>query len=70
MTSELEKSKYSDDAEELKHISVLDVRHILLKEEVGVETDCGNIVNNIHRRLEKITFVGRGNEPETEEVIK
>ena len=69
MASELEKSKYSDDAEKLKHISILDVRNVLLEEEVSVEADGGDIVNNIHGRLEEITFVGAGNESETGENV-
>ena len=69
MARKLKQTKNPDDAEELKHISILDVRHVLLEEEVGVKADGGDIVNNINRRLEEITFVGTGNESETENVL-
>ena len=67
MTSELEQAEDPDDAEELEDVSILEMGHMLLEEEVGVEADGGNIVNHINRGLEEITFVGTGNESETEE---
>ena len=69
MARKLKQTKNPDDAEELKHVSILDVRHVLLEEEVGVEADGGDIVNNIHGRLEEITFVGAGNESEIENCV-
>ena len=41
----------SDDAEELKDISILNMRGNLLEEEIGVKADCCHKVNNIHRIL-------------------
>ena len=67
MTGELEEPEYPDDAEELEDISILDMGDMLLEEEVGVETDGGNIVNNIHGGFEEIAFVGAGNESERDE---
>ena len=48
MTSELEQAKDPDDAEELEHICILDVGHMLLEEEVGIEADGRNIVYYIY----------------------
>ena len=48
MTGQLEESQNSDDAEELKHIRILDVRDILLEKEVRIETDGGDVINHIH----------------------
>jgi hypothetical protein len=67
MTSELEQAEDPNDAEELEDVSILEMGDMLLEEEVGVEADGGNIVNHINRGLEEITFVGAGNESETEE---
>ena len=48
VASEFEKSENSDDAEELEDISILDVRHVVLEKKVCIETNSGDIVNNIH----------------------
>ena len=55
---QLEQPEDPDDGEELKDVSVLDVGDVLLEEEVRVEADGGDVVNHIHRRLEKVTLVG------------
>ena len=39
--------------------------HILLEEEVGVEADGGDVVDHVHRGLQKMTFVWAGHEPKT-----
>ena len=70
MAGELEQPEDPDDREELEDVGVLDVRHVLLEEEVGVEADGGDIVNHVHRGLEEITFVGAGNESERDESDK
>ena len=48
MSGQLEKPQYSNDAEELENIRVFDVRHVLLEEQVDVETDGRHIINHIH----------------------
>ena len=60
MPGQLEQSQYSDDAEKLEYVRVLDVRDILLEEEVSVEADGGDVVNNVHGGLQKMVFVGAG----------
>ena len=57
MAGELEQPEDPDDREELEDVGVLDVRHVLLEEEVGVEADGGHEVNDVDGGLEKITFV-------------
>ena len=63
MSGQLEQSQYSYDAEELENICILDVGHILLEEEVGVEADGGDVVDHVHRGLQKMTFVWAGHKP-------
>ena len=63
MSGQLEQSQYSNDAEELEDVRVLDVRHVLLQEEVGVEADGGHVVDHVHRGLQKVTLVRTGDEP-------
>ena len=63
MSGQLEQSQYSNDAEELEDVRVLDVRHVLLQEEVGVEADGGDVVDHVHRGLQKMTFVWAGHKP-------
>ena len=60
MSGQLEQSQYSNDAEELEYVRVLDVRHVLLEEEVGVEADGGDVVDHVHGGLEEMVFVGAG----------
>ena len=60
MSGQLEQSQYSNDAEELEDVRVLDVRHVLLEEEVGVEADGGDVVDHVHGGLEEMVFVGAG----------
>ena len=55
---QLEQPEDPDDGEELEDVSVLDVGDVLLQEEVGVEADGGDVVNHVHRRLQKVTLVG------------
>ena len=65
MSGQLEKPQYSNDAEELENIRVFDVRHVLLEEQVDVETDGCHIINHIHRGFQKMTFVWTRHEPES-----
>ena len=58
MASELEQPEYSDNAEKLKHVGILDVGDVLLEEEVCVEADGGDVVNHIHRGLQKVALIG------------
>ena len=60
MSGQLEQSQYSDDAEELEYVRVLDVRDVLLEEQVGVEADGGDVVDHVHGGLEEMVFVGAG----------
>ena len=60
MSGQLEQSQYSYDTEELENICILDVGHILLEEEVGVEADGGDVVDHVHGGLEEMVFVGAG----------
>ena len=55
---QLEQPEDPDDGEELEDVGVLDVGDVLLEEEVGVEADGGDVVNHIHRGLEKVALVG------------
>ena len=64
MSSEFEEAENPDDAEEFKDIGILDMRHMLLEEEVGVETNGGDIVDDIDRGLEEVAFVRAGDKPE------
>ena len=63
MAGELEQPEDPDDREELEDVGVLDVRDMLLEEEVGVEADGGHVVDHVHRGLQKVTLVRTGNEP-------
>ena len=63
MAGELEQPEDPDDREELEDVGVLDVRHVLLEEEVSVEADGGHVVDHVHRGLQKVTLVRTGNEP-------
>ena len=63
MAGELEQPEDPDDREELEDVGVLDVRHVLLEEEVGVEADGGHVVDHVHRGLQKVTLVRTGDEP-------
>ena len=58
MACQLEQPQDPDDGEELEDVGVLDVGHVLLQKEVGVEADGGDVVNHVHRRLQKVTLVG------------
>ena len=58
MACQLEQPEDPDDGEELEDVGVLDVGDVLLEEEVGVEADGGDVVNHIHRRLEKVALIG------------
>ena len=49
--------EYSDDAEEFKDISILDVGHEMLEDEIGVETDGRNKIYHIDRGVEEITSI-------------
>ena len=66
---QLEQPEDPDDGEELEDVSVLDVGDVLLEEEVRVEADGGDVVNHIHRRLEKVTLVGARYEPENSDLM-
>ena len=48
VTGQLEQSQNSDDAEKLENIRILDVRDILLQKKIRIETDCRDVINNIH----------------------
>ena len=69
MSSEFKEAENPDDAEEFKDISILDMRDMLLEEEVCVEANSGNIVDDIDRGLEEVAFVRTGNKPERKMVI-
>ena len=58
MACQLEQPEDPDDGEELEDVGVLDVGDVLLEEEVGVEADGGDVVDHIHRRLEKVALIG------------
>ena len=58
MTCQLEQPEDPDDGEELEDVGILDMGDVLLEEEVGVEADGGDVVNHVHRRLQKVALVG------------
>ena len=64
MACQLEQPEDPDDGEELEDVGVLDVGDVLLEEEVGVEADGGDVVDHIHRRLQKVALVGTRDKPE------
>ena len=63
VTCQLEQPEDPDDGEELEDVGVLDMGDVLLEEEVGVEADGGDVVNHVHRRLQKVALVGTWDEP-------
>ena len=58
MACQLEQPEDPDDREELEDVGVLDVGDVLLEEEVCVEADGGDVVNHIHRGLQKVALIG------------
>ena len=63
MSREFKQTENSNDAEEFKNVSILDVRDEVLKTKVCVEADCSHKVDNVYGRLEKITAVWTAEEP-------
>ena len=66
---QLEQPEDPDDGEELEDVGVLDVGHVLLEEEVRVEADGGDVVNHVHRRLQKVALVGTRDEPAKKSIL-
>ena len=64
MAGQLEQSQDSDDAEELENIRIFDVRYVLLEKEIRIEADGSDVINHIHWRLQEITLIRTGEEPD------
>lgn len=63
VSGELEQPHDPDDWEELEYVGVFQVWRELLQYQVDVERQRGDVVDDVHRRLDELTLVRRGDEP-------